>query len=1073
MENHFCLFCMTPIEAGQTCPSCAQSAESYTPAVYHLPPGTVLKERYLIGRALGEGGFGITYIGCDLHLKMRVAIKEYFPKDKANRVSRDSLNLCCYAGSAAGRYAEGKEQFLHEALTLAKMDKQSVIVGVRDFFEANNTAYIVMEYVDGTTFKDLTAHKGGRIPPAELLEMMEPLFSALSAMHAQGLIHRDISPENLMLGNGEIRLLDFGCARESQNGDSTLTVTMKQGYAPVEQYQNRGQGPWTDVYALCATIYFCLTGIKPPQSVDRLVEDELIQPRQLGIALTERQEQAILRGMDIRPRRRFQSVQELHDAIYESDDGKAFQAPSPTPPEAEEALPHGRKKQIRMAAYIAAALTLAILLAVWFFMIPEAKKNPGSAQDLPFDRAERLRAATELPEEELRAALADEKIPAVVIPTGSHPEIVSGPLEITKPLLIEAGAGLRTFQPVSVSGEGLIRVEGSLENYAPVRAARGGSLEVGPAGSLNGHCLVWLENSDSLRAAEGSSVQILGENWYDAPDRFSVLDEETLFQDAIHVTTLEEYDRHRLGTVPIVIDADISLTDYNRCHTVPVLISEGVCVNAPVSEDAYCSWDVNGTILVNRGTIRGKVAGGDRMEDGIDSAWQIINYGTIDGNFVSATDSGMIINLGTLRADGSSTGGFYNFGLLIPSDFWIRGGLASNTGSILIGDGGKGQLFLCAMPSGFGNSGTIEIGAQGELYNYSTVQNYGRIVTTDAAAKMWNVGVVCNAAASSVVDMHPDSTLGNNGVIQYGSDTAVRLANNRLNNSSTVAFRRGADTPRTVHTAAELHMALLDDTCDLIAIDDGSIAVTGGLTVTKGLVIDAPGSLTVSGGDLTVCGKEAFLLGDFDLGGGALRLLDGANALGNPTDCGGLTVRGIKSKLVTTEDFSPLPGAKIELSDGGVLIALGRLGLEKSSLSVGGQWSALWSCAGLWLEGCEVEIARDGQLFLVYAGYWFDAETTVVNHGYLEEKKLLYGQGRELACSLTNDGWIELLSGVRVSGNLKNNRTVQICGDITLAGVMDNQGSVLTFNGNIQKEDGAVFTGHPAERRDAWTVPEI
>lgn len=1073
MEDHFCFSCMMRVEEGKTCPNCGCAADSYTPAVYHLPPGTVLKERYLIGRALGEGGFGITYIGCDLRLRMRVAIKEYFPKDKANRVSEDSLSLSCSAGSAAGRFAAGKEQFLHEALTLAKMDKQSVIVGVRDFFEENNTAYIVMEYVDGTTFKDLVEGKGGRIAPAELMALMEPLFSALSDMHAQELIHRDISPDNLMLENGEIRLLDFGCAREAHDGDTTLTATMKQGYAPVEQYQNKGQGPWSDVYALSATIYYCLTGTKPPQAVDRLVEDALIPPRKLGIALTERQEQAILRGMDVRPRRRFQSVQDLHDALYETADAEAFHAAIPTPPEEEKQLPRkGTKKRVRIAAFIAAVLMLAILLAIWFFRISKGENPTGLAQDAPFDRAERLDTGGEQPEEALRAALADKKVPAVMIPAGSCPEIVSGPLEITKPLLIEAGAGLHTFQSVSISGKGLLRVEGSLENYAPVCTARGGTLEIGPGGSLNGYSLVWLENAGSMTVAEGGSVQILGKNWYDAPDRFSVMDEETLFQDAVHVTTLEEYDRCRFGTVPIVIDADISLTDYNRCHTVPVLISEGVCVSAPVTEETYCAWDVNGTILVNRGTIRGKVAGGDWTEDGINSAWQIINYGTIDGNFVSATDSGMMINLGTLRADGSSTGGFYNFGTLIPVDFWIRGGPVSNTGSIRIGDEDKGQLILYGIPDGFGNSGAVEIGAQGELYNHSTIRNYGRIAATDASAKIWNAGIMCNAAASSVVDMEPDSTLGNDGVIQYGSDTAVRLSNNRLN-SSTIAFRKGADEPRVVRTAAELRMALLDDACDLIAIDDCDIAVTGGLTVTKGLVIDAPGSLTVTGGDLSVCGKEAFLLGDFDLDGGTLRLLDGANALGNPAGCGGLTVQGIKSKLVTTGGFSPASGAKVELSDGGILIALGRLELEKSSISIGGQWSALWSCMDLWLKGCEVEIARDGQLFLASSGYVFDAETTVVNHGYLEETKVRYDQSRELGCSLANDGWLELLSGAHVSGNLKNNHIVQISGNVTLSGVLDNQGSVLTFSGGIHKEDGAVFTGAPPQPQAAWTAPKI
>src|SRR5699024_8961292 len=121
------------------------------------------------------------------------------------------------------------------------------------------------------------------------------------------------------------RLLDFGCAREAASGNTTMTIALKHGYAPIEQYQYRGQGPWTDVYSLCATIYFCLTGKTPPQAIDRMCEDELIPPRQLGVNITEEQEQALLFGKGIRPRRRFQSVDELHAALYR-------QAPVPGEP---------------------------------------------------------------------------------------------------------------------------------------------------------------------------------------------------------------------------------------------------------------------------------------------------------------------------------------------------------------------------------------------------------------------------------------------------------------------------------------------------------------------------------------------------------------------------------------------------------------------------------------------------------------------------------------------------------------------------------------------------------------------
>ena len=212
-QEEFCPYCMSRVAAGQSCPVCGLTQGAYTPAPHHLPLGTVLAGRYLVGRALGEGGFGITYIGCDLRLEMKVAIKEYFPVDRVSRYAETSLAVVSRVGTASQDYDQGLKRFLYEARTMARMEKQPQIVMVRDYFEANHTAYIVMEYVEGTNFMQLTAQRGGRIAASELLPLMEPLFSALSAVHAAGLIHRDISPDNLMLERGSVRLLDFGCAR--------------------------------------------------------------------------------------------------------------------------------------------------------------------------------------------------------------------------------------------------------------------------------------------------------------------------------------------------------------------------------------------------------------------------------------------------------------------------------------------------------------------------------------------------------------------------------------------------------------------------------------------------------------------------------------------------------------------------------------------------------------------------------------------------------------------------------------------------------------------------------------------
>ncbi len=316
MSKNYCPYCMTPVPEGESCSVCGLTSGTYIPSPHHLPPGTVLMNRYLVGRVLGEGGFGITYIGCDLRLELKVAIKEYYPVDRATRNASASLEVTNFMGPSAKSFERGKQKFLGEAQVMARMDKQQVIVSVRDFFEINNTAYIVMEYIEGITFRELVEKKGGKIPAEELFPMVEPLFHALSIMHENGLIHRDISPDNLMLENGKIRLLDFGCAREASRGTETMTIALKHGYAPIEQYQQKGQGPWTDIYALSATIYYCLTGKVPPQALDRITEDELLLPSKLGIPLSAEREKALLKGMKLQPGRRFANAEEMWRAIY-------------------------------------------------------------------------------------------------------------------------------------------------------------------------------------------------------------------------------------------------------------------------------------------------------------------------------------------------------------------------------------------------------------------------------------------------------------------------------------------------------------------------------------------------------------------------------------------------------------------------------------------------------------------------------------------------------------------------------------------------------------------------------------
>ena len=262
--DNFCFRCMGQTENG-VCKACGFNNGGYETPPHHLKPKTILNGKYVIGAAMGEGGFGITYVGYDLNLDIRVAIKEYFPSGMVTRGTVGEGSVTLYTSGDPHEYENEKNKFLFEAKTLAKFDDLPGIVSVRDFFNENGTAYIVMEFIDGVSLKDYLKRKGGKISVDQALRMTEPLLKSLSLIHKSGIIHRDISPDNIMITKkGEIKLLDFGAARGvSPDGTKSMSVQLKHGYAPEEQYRSHGkQGPWTDVYAICATIYRAITGLK-------------------------------------------------------------------------------------------------------------------------------------------------------------------------------------------------------------------------------------------------------------------------------------------------------------------------------------------------------------------------------------------------------------------------------------------------------------------------------------------------------------------------------------------------------------------------------------------------------------------------------------------------------------------------------------------------------------------------------------------------------------------------------------------------------------------------------------------
>ena len=286
--------------------------------LYCLRKGTRLIGRYTIEGVLGQGGFGITYLGMDELHKKKVAIKEFFPQGIVTRNIEYEDTVTVTLVGEKENYDKGKERFLKEAQTMAMFSKDKGIVKALDFFEINNTAYIVMEYLEGVTLKQYL-RENERIDAEDLVELLVPLIEALDEIHSQGLIHRDISPDNIMvLPDVRIKLMDFGAARDyTEFGEKSLSIVLKPGYAPPEQYQTHGvQGPWTDIYALCATMYKCITGENPPDAIERVMDDSLKKISEFGIAIPPQEEAAIIKGMSVSAKDRYQDIKDFCEDLY-------------------------------------------------------------------------------------------------------------------------------------------------------------------------------------------------------------------------------------------------------------------------------------------------------------------------------------------------------------------------------------------------------------------------------------------------------------------------------------------------------------------------------------------------------------------------------------------------------------------------------------------------------------------------------------------------------------------------------------------------------------------------------------
>ncbi len=450
------------------CPFCGYSENTPPVASHYLIPGTMLAGKYLVGKGLGHGGFGVTYLAYDMVLGIKLAIKEYLPQDCASRVPGQK-NVTPFSGEGAKRFQMGLESFLQEARNLARLDGQPGVVGVRDFFTENNTAYLVMNYLEGITLKDvLVGRKGQPMPYDQVLGIMLPVMNALERVHAIGLLHRDVSPDNIFLTRqGQAVLIDFGAARQSMGAQTSVSVILKPGYAPAEQYTSHGkQGPWTDVYALGASMYRALTGIIPPEALERTPTDKLIPPSRLGIQMPRYAEEALLRAMAVPAQARFQSVAEFRAALTGGghtkyakpiDSNKTPPVPKPAGVQKQNGrqpnmqdknsypLRAKKKKKSPAAGILIAILVLCLLAALVFgviFVLQRVLGNPDTTQQPDMNQEQVLPSpngeAQNLSEDTETTPVAGEQTPAAGAETPA-PQVTPDP-NYTGPESMRPGA---------------------------------------------------------------------------------------------------------------------------------------------------------------------------------------------------------------------------------------------------------------------------------------------------------------------------------------------------------------------------------------------------------------------------------------------------------------------------------------------------------------------------------------------------------------------------------------------------------------------------------------------------------
>lgn len=319
MRFIYCPNCFRAGYDGIRCPSCNYQNQGMG-AHFSLAPGVQLKQRYWIGRVLGKGGFGITYLALDGRSRRRCAVKEYFPSEFSAR-GRYDVSVTALTLSQEEAYQHEIEKFMEEARCLHDMSNIKSIVNIWDCFRENGTAYFVMDFLDGWTLRQEFKANGERIPYEKATAILLSAMRTLMRVHEKGIIHRDISPENIFLTkSGLVILIDFGAAREylqkEKNAKGEFSVLIKHGFAPPEQYYTTGnQGTWTDVYALASTYYYMVSGERVPQAMERMRKGSRLTELSSICQVPPRVSRVIQKALEMEPKKRIPDMGQFYDEM--------------------------------------------------------------------------------------------------------------------------------------------------------------------------------------------------------------------------------------------------------------------------------------------------------------------------------------------------------------------------------------------------------------------------------------------------------------------------------------------------------------------------------------------------------------------------------------------------------------------------------------------------------------------------------------------------------------------------------------------------------------------------------------